>query len=126
MAGNWNNFVTILRNSANKEYAVVRSDNYGWGDGYAASRNSGGQADWASWLAAMNGANVTVYVTNCNNGTADVQAVMKGTNGNTYVQYYLGVSTVDVNDLCFAFTIDSCHLVFKTSLVSSKIAFYHK
>lgn len=125
MAGNWNNFVTILRNSVNKEYAVVRSDNYGWGDGYAASRNSGGQADWASWLAAMNGANVTVYVTNCNNGTADVQAVMKGTNGKTYVQYYLGVNTIDVNDLCFAFTIDSCHLVFK-STASSKSAFYHK
>ena len=126
MAGNWNNFVTILRNSANKEYAVVRSDNYGWGDGYAASRNSGGQADWASWLAAMNGANVNVYVTNCNNGTADVQAVMKGTNGNTYVQYYLGVSTVDVNDLCFAFTIDSCHLVFNSSLAASKRSSYRK
>lgn len=72
---------------------------------------------------AMNGANVTVYVTNCNNGTADVQAVMKGTNGNTYVQYYLGVSTVDVNDLCFAFTIDGCHLVFKTSLASKQKRF---
>lgn len=127
MAGNWNNFVAILRNSANKEYAVVRSDNYGWGDGYAASRNSGGQTDWASWLSAMNGANVTVYITNCNNGTADVQAVMNGTNGKTYIQYYLGVNTVDVNDLCFAFTIDGCHLAFKSSATSSsKRAFYHK
>lgn len=126
LAKNWNNFVTILRNSANSEYAVVRSDNYGWGNGYAASRNSGGQTDWASWLAAMNGANVNVYVTNCNNGTADVQAVMKGTDGNTYIQYYLGVNTVDVNDLCFAFTIDSCHLVFKSSLAASKRSSYRK
>lgn len=126
LAKNWNNFVTILRNSANSEYAVVRSDNYGWGNGYAASRNSGGQTDWASWLAAMNGANVNVYVTNCNNGTADVQAVMKGTDGKTYIQYYLGVSTVDVNDLCFAFTIDSCHLVFKSSLAASKRSSYRK
>ena len=126
MAGNWNNFVTILRNSANSEYAVVRSDNYGWGNGYAASRNSGGQANWPSWLSAMNGANVTVYVTNCNNGTADVQAVMKGTDGNTYIQYYLGVNTVDVNDLCFAFTIDSCHLIFNSSLAASKRSSYRK
>ena len=126
LAKNWNNFVTILRNSANSEYAVVRADNYGWGNGYATSRNSGGQTDWPSWLAAMNGANVTVYVTNCNNGTADVQAVMKGTDGKTYIQYYLGVSTVDVNDLCFAFTIDSCHLVFKSSLAASKRSSYRK
>ncbi|WP_018463529.1 bacterial Ig-like domain-containing protein [Segatella paludivivens] len=126
MAGNWNNFVTILRNSANSEYAVVRSDNYGWGNGYAASRNSGGQANWPSWLAAMNGANVNLYVTNCNNGTADVQAVMKGTDGKTYIQYYLGVNTVDVNDLCFAFTIDSCHLVFKSSLAAGKRSSYRK
>lgn len=126
LAKNWNNFVTILRNSANSEYAVVRADNYGWGNGYATSRNSGGQTDWTSWLAAMNGANVTVYVTNCNNGTADVQAVMKGTDGKTYIQYYLGVSTVDVNDLCFAFTIDSCHLTFNSNLVGSKRYSYRK
>ena len=126
LAKNWNNFATILRNSADSEYAVVRADNYGWGNGYATSRNSGGQTDWPSWLAAMNGANVTVYVTNCNNGTADIQAVMKGTDGKTYIQYYLGVSTVDVNDLCFAFTIDSCHLVFNSSLAASKRSFYRK
>jgi hypothetical protein len=126
LAKNWNNFATILRNSADSEYAVVRADNYGWGNGYATSRNSGGQTDWPSWLAAMNGANVTVYVTNCNNGTADIQAVMKGTDGKTYIQYYLGVSTVDVNDLCFAFTIDSCHLVFNSSLAASKRSSYRK
>jgi hypothetical protein len=32
----------------------------------------------------MNGAKVTVYVTNCNNGTADVQAVITGNDGKTY------------------------------------------
>ena len=125
LANNWNNFVIILRNSANNEYAVMRSDNYGWGNGYDASKKSGGQTD-LSWLAAMNGATVTVYVTNCNNGTADVQAVMKGTNGKTYTQYYLGVNTIDPNDLCFAFTIDGCHLVFNTGTIASKRALYRK
>lgn len=113
---NWDNFVTILRNAAKGEYGVVRADNYGWGNGYAACQHDGtAGADWAGWLAAMNGAKVTVYVTNCNNGTADVQAVMKGTDGKTYTQYYLGISTVDPADLYVAFTVDHCHLVAGTS-----------
>lgn len=113
---NWDNFVTILRNAAKGEYGVVRADNYGWGNGYAACQHDGtAGADWAGWLAAMNGAKVTVYVTNCNNGTADVQAVMKGTDGKTYTQYYLGINTVDPADLYVAFTADHSHLVAGTS-----------
>lgn len=113
---NYDNFVTILRNAAKGEYGVVRADNYGWGNGYAACQHDGtAGADWAGWLAAMNGAKVTVYVTNCNNGTADVQAIMKGTDGKTYTQYYLGLNTVDPADLYVAFTADHCHLVAGTS-----------
>lgn len=113
MGNNWNNFVVVLRNAASTtEYGVVRADNFGWGGGYDACVHGGTQGDMATWLAAMNGAKVTVYVTNCNNGTADVQAVMQGTDGNTYTQYYLGINTVDPDDLCLAFTIDACHLVF--------------
>lgn len=113
---NWDNFVTILRNADKKEYGVVRADNYGWGNGYDACQHDGtAGADWAGWLAAMNGAKVTVYVTNCNNGTADVQAVMKGTDGKTYTLYYLGISTVDPADLYVAFTADHSHLVAGTA-----------
>lgn len=113
---NWDNFVTILRNAAKGEYGVVRADNYGWGNGYDACQHDGtAGADWAGWLAAMNGAKVTVYVTNCNNGTADVQAVMKGTDGKTYTQYYLGINTVDPADLYVSFTADHSHLVAGTS-----------
>ena len=108
----WDNFVTILRNADKVEYGVVRADNYGWGNGYDASQHVGtAGADCAGWLAAMNGAKVTVYVTNCNNGTADVQAVMKGTDGKTYTQYYLGINTVDPADLYVSFTADHSHLV---------------
>ncbi len=111
-AANYNNFVVVLRNAALAEYGVVRADNYGWGNGYAACKLSGGQADWGTWLKAMNKAKVTVYITNCNNGTADVQAVMNGSDGNLYTQYYLGVNTIDPNDLNFSFTIDHSHIVF--------------
>lgn len=109
---NYHNFVVVLRKSNLIEYAVVRADNYGWGDGYAACLTSGGQADWVAWRDEMNSAKVTVYVTNCGNGTADVQAVMVGNAGTTSTQYYLGINTIDPNDLNFALTVENAHLIF--------------
>ncbi len=114
---NWNNFVIILRSADNaNEYGVVRADNYGWGKGYEGNANllnSGGQTDWVTWLAAMNGAECTAYITNNGNKTADIQVIMNGTDGNTYIQYYLGIKTTDENDLNFAFTVDGSHFIFK-------------
>lgn len=112
LSDNWNNFVVILRKADLTKYAVVRADNYGWGTGYGACTPNGTQGDWATWLAGMNGAKVTVYVTNCGNGTADVQAVMVGTTSTISTQCYWGINTIDANDLNFALTIDGCHLVF--------------
>ena len=111
-ANNWNNFVIVLCREDNSEYAVVRADNYGWGDGYGACMTSGGQADWGAWLSAMDGAKVTTYVTNNGNGTADVRAVMVGNDGVTYEQSYIGINTVDKDDFYFRFTVDNCHLEF--------------
>ena len=112
LSDNWNNFVVILRKADLTEYAVVRADNHGWGTGYGACTPNGTQGDWATWLAGMNGAKVTVYVTNCGNGTADVQAVMVGTTSTISTQCYWGINTIDANDLNFALTVDGCHLVF--------------
>lgn len=109
---NWNNYVVILRKADLAEYAVVRSDNYGWGNGYAACTPIGTQGDWATWLATMNGAKVKLFVTNCNNGTADIQAIVTGTDGSVTVQNYLGINTIDPSDLNVAFTVDSSHLKF--------------
>ena len=112
-AGNWNNYVLILRKAdLTAEYAVVRADNYGWGNGYAACTPIGTQGDWATWLATMNGAKVKMFVTNCNNGTADVQAIVTGTDGSVTTQSYLGINTIDPSDLNVAFTVDSSHLKF--------------
>ena len=109
---NWNNFVVVLCREDNSEYAVVRADNYGWGDGYGACTLSGGQDDWGAWLAAMDGAKVTTYVTNNGDGTADVKAVMIGTDGKTYYQDYIGINAIDPEDFWFRFTVDGCHLEF--------------
>ena len=115
-ANNWNNFVVVLCRADNSEYAVVRADNYGWGDGYAACTPIGTQGDWGTWLKAMDGAKVTTFVTNNGDGTADVKAVMIGNDGNTYTQEYNGINTVDPNDFYFRFTVDGCHLEFDSVL----------
>ena len=112
---NYNNFVVVLCAADNSEYAVVRADNFGWGAGYDGNTDlvtSGGQTDWAAWLAAMDGAKVTTYVTNNGDGTADVKAVMIGNDGNTYYQDYLGINTINPDDFYFRFTVDGSHLEF--------------
>ena len=114
-ASNWNNWVAVLRGAELNEYAVVRADNYGWGVGYEGNPDlvtSGGQLDWAIWNAAINGGKVAVYVQNYGNGFADLTAVMKGTNGQTYLQYYKNI-IVTADDLNVSFTVDSSHLVFE-------------
>ena len=114
-ANNWNNFCVVLCSADGAtEYAVVRADDYGWGTGYDACTHSGTQGDWATWLAAMDGAKVTTYITNNGNGTADIKAVMIGNDGNTYTQSYTGINTVDPNNCYFNFTIDNSHIEFDT------------
>lgn len=126
-AANWNNYVVVLRNAALAEYVVVRSDNYGWtGDNSGpygwknCTAGSTGAADWATWLAGMNGAKVIVYVTNNNNGTADVLAITTGTDGKVNTQYYYGIDGVDANDLFVDFTVDSSCLKFDTAASARK------
>lgn len=112
-ANNWSNFLVVLRETDTaKEYVVVRADNYGWGNGYAACKPSGPQANWESWLAEMDGAEVTVFVTNNGDGTADIRTVMKGNKGTIYTQDYIGINTIKADDLNFALSVENCHLVF--------------
>jgi len=113
---NWNNFIVVLASADGAtEYAVLRADNYGWGNGYAACTPSMEDGrDWATWLSAMDGAKVTTYVTNNGDGTADVKAVMVGNDGKTYTQEYKGINTVDPDNFYFHFTIEKAHLEFDT------------
>ena len=123
---NWNNYVLILRKADLTEYAVVRADNYGWGNGYAACTPIGTQGDWATWLATMNGAKVKMFVTNCNNGTADIQAIVTGNDGSVTTQSYLGINTIDPSDLNVAFTVDSSHLKFNAASARKHYARAHR
>ena len=114
-AANWNNFLVVLRNKDNVELGVFRADNYAMRNGaeYTNALKSGGQSDWAAWLANMkDGGDVTVYVTNCGNGTADIQVIMVGTDSTNYYQYYLGIDQINPDDLYFALSVEKAHLVF--------------
>ena len=116
-AGNWNNFVIILnRAEISQEYAVVRADNWGWGAGYDGNPGLvtiGSQGDWATWLAAMNGAKCSAQIVNNGDGTADVKVLMHGTDGVDYTQDYIGISTIDPDNFFFRFTVDGSYLKFE-------------
>ena len=112
---NWYNFIVVLKNSNNGELGVFRADDYAMRNGaqYTNALQSGPQADWAAWLNNIkNGADVTVYVTNCGNSTADIQIIMVGTDGTNYYQYYLDIDEIDPDDLYFALSVEKAHLVF--------------
>lgn len=118
LQNSWNNFVVALRRNDNSLYYWLRADNYGRdaGDVVITFAHSGTQLvnqTWEEWIQSMNGAEVTVYVTNCGNSTADVQIEMKANNGRFDTQYYLGANTINPEDLYFALSVDGCYLVFE-------------
>ena len=114
---NWENYLVVLSKGdlslgADGEYAVLRADNYGWGNGYGTCTATCSHSDWAAWLAAMNGGKVTVQVTNNGDGTADVEAVTVGSDANIYTQTYKGITVADPNDFYFSLTLEKAHLEF--------------
>ncbi|MBR4458925.1 MAG: hypothetical protein IKS31_08200 [Clostridia bacterium] len=129
-ASNWNNFNVVLQNtptghSANDtegyaEYAVVRSDNYGWGTGYetAVLEND---YDWDNFCANLNGATVLVLVTN-NGGTADVAAFVTPANNpdKVFQQTYTGITTG--GPLYYCLVVDNCCLDIVKVLSAEEVA----
>ena len=112
---NYENFLVVLRKADNTEYAVLRADNYAMGNASSDCIMSGTQwvnQTWEGWCQSMDGAKVTVYVTNCGNGTADVQIEMICSDNELDTQYYLGLNAIEPNDLSFAMSVEGCHLVF--------------
>jgi len=114
---NWENYLVVLSKGdltlgADGEYAVLRADNFGWGNGYGTCTAACDHTDWAAWLEAMNEGLVTLSVTNKGDGTADVKAVTLGSDGNTYTQTYTGI-TVDASDVNFYLTMEGAHIVFE-------------
>ncbi len=108
----WNNFIITLYKADGTEYCFVRADNWGTGGSYW----DGCQTcdwNWEAFKTNIDGALVTTYITNNGDGTADVKAVVLGSDGNTYTQKYTGLKNIDANDFGFKLSMEKAHLVFE-------------
>ena len=114
---NWDNFLVVLQTTAKghsaadadgyAEYAVLRADNFGWGDGYE-TVTAECDWNWDTYTSDMDGAKVELSVTN-NGATADVVAVVTTAAGTVYTQKYTGITTG--GDLNFCLTCEAAYLV---------------
>jgi hypothetical protein len=110
-AANWNNFIITLCKADNSEYCFVRADNWGTGTSYWDGCQSC-DWNWDTFTKALDGAKVTTYITNNGDGTADVIAVVLGSDGNTYTQMYNDLNNIDPNDFYFNLSTEKGHLEF--------------
>ena len=112
-ANNWDNFLVAMVNGAGTEYGVVRADCFGWGTVYDGKATPFGAPDnWATWLADMDGAKVTLYTTNNGDGTVDIKYDIVAANGHKYHMGYTGISGVDANDFFVKLSLEKAHLEF--------------
>ena len=100
---NWNNVFVAITNAGYgqaatdrypdyAEYAVLRADNYGWGNTYGtAVGETNIDFENGNMPGFMNGAKVVLTVTN-NGETADIKYDITGSDGQTYYMYYTGLN----------------------------------
>jgi len=101
---------TILRKADMTEYAIVRMDNYGWGNGYTDTVITDSDWDWDIFTSNINGSKVVITITNNGDDTADILYNVTYANGDTYFQKYEGI-TVDSSDLNCALVTEESYLV---------------
>lgn len=112
---NWDNFLVAMVNGAGTEYGVVRADCFGWGTAYDGKATPFGTPEnWATWLADMDGAKVTLYTTNNGDGTVDIKYDIVAANGHKYHMGYTGISGVNANDFFVKLSLEKAHLEFDT------------
>lgn len=114
---NWHSLAVVLRTADKKEYAVVRTDNYGWGAGY--DRIVTPESDWnfETFKNNLDGAMYTINVTN-NGETIDVMLNVIDASGTAHFQNYKGVKTagteqVDADDVFVSLTCEKAYLLIK-------------
>jgi hypothetical protein len=107
-ANNWNAPLVILRKANMAEYAVVRMDNYGWGDNYNADGRSN-DWDFAVLAQNINNSTVKIAVTNLGDGNAKVRYTVTYATGEVHFQEYSNIA-IDANNLNATITIDGCYV----------------
>ena len=106
---NFNSPSTILRKADKTEYAVVRMDHFGWGNGYATATPSSNW-NWDTFVSNISGSRVVVTVTNKGDNKADVLYDVTYANGEKHFQKYEGV-TIDSSDLTCAIVLEGAYVV---------------
>lgn len=122
---NWNNYVVGFANSeiaghfvpadqfpgTYAEYAMVRADAFGWGDAeYTQYFETSWGDDWATWLAAMADADVTIAITRSGNQLL-LNATIIGADGVEYTSYSEIGSTLTADAPCYFFiTCEGCYI----------------
>ncbi|MFO7370930.1 MAG: hypothetical protein R6X09_11740 [Bacteroidales bacterium] len=107
---NWHSPCAILRKAdKTAEYAVVRMDNYGWGDGYVTATPTS-DWNWDIFTSNISGSRVVITVTNNGDNTADILYNVTYATGETHFQKYAGI-TIDSSDLTCALVTEGSYLV---------------
>lgn len=117
---NWHGLCVVLRTAANAEglkpvYAIVRSDNFGWGTGYDGTQNV---TDWDfdNFKNNIDGSVCNLSVTN-NGATIDVVMNFIDASGNAHKQSYVvkteGTAQVDADDVFVVLTCEESYLLFE-------------
>lgn len=113
---NWHGPVLIIRNAALGEIAILREDNYGWGNGYSAATL---ESDWNfdTFASNIDGSVFNVTITN-NGATIDVKMEIIDAAGDAHHQYYTGITTtttelVDADDVYLTVSCEESYVLFK-------------
>lgn len=111
---NWNSPTVILRSAALAEYALVRTDNYGWGTGYE-SATLDSNWDWDVFGARLDCSVFTISITN-NGETIDVKYSVVDSEGETHYQNYTGIAVagtvqVDADDVYVSLTTEGAYML---------------
>ena len=113
---NWHGPILIIRNAALGEIAILREDNYGWGNGYSAATL---ESDWNfdTFASNIDGSVFNVSITN-NGATIDVKMEIIDAAGDAHHQYYTGITTtttelVDADDVYLTVSCEESYVLFK-------------
>ncbi len=107
-AENYHSPVVILRKGDLTEFAILRMDHFGWGDGYATATATS-DWNWDTFTDNLNGSYIEITITNNGDNTADVRFDVTHANDETHFQLYEGI-TVDSSDLNSTITVEKSYV----------------
>lgn len=118
-ANNYNCPTLILKNKEGVEYATLRLDNYGWGNGFANAQMTS-DWDWDFFKDRLDGMTLSTTITNNADGTMAVAVSATDGAGVAHSQTFSNVSLwlddsgslpSDFSDVYAHFTVDGCYVL---------------